>query len=130
MSTLTVDIVTPEKIVFTGQVDEVRAPGVNGEFGVLPEHALFLTLLRAGVVEVVTGGGRERFIVGRGFAEAGPDRLVILTDSCDAADAIDKEDAQRTLDKAEAVIADSQPDSEERYVAEQKAELARAMLEA
>lgn len=130
MATLQVDIVTPEKVVFSGPADEIAAPGVGGEFDVLPDHALFLSLLRAGIVTVRTKGATKRFVVGRGFAEAGPDRVVLLTDSCEAAEGVDKAAAQKMLEKADGVIADSAPDSEERLGAEQAAELARARLEA
>lgn len=127
---LNVDIVTPERVVFSGPANEVRAPGVHGEFGILPDHALFLSLLRAGVVTVSAAGGTQRFVVGRGFAEAGPDRLVVLTDSCEAADGIDKGAAKAALEQAEGVLADSQPGTEEHLRAEQAAELALARLEA
>jgi F-type H+-transporting ATPase subunit epsilon len=127
---LNVDIVTPEKIVYSGPADGVSAPGVLGEFDVLPEHALFLSLLRAGTVTVRSKGAAKRFVVGRGFAEAGPQRVVVLVDSCEAADSVDKAAAQALLQRAEAVILDSAPDTEERLAAERDVELARARLEA
>lgn len=127
---LNVDIVTPEKIVYSGPADEVSAPGVLGEFDVLPEHALFLSLLRAGTVTVRSKGSSKRFVVGRGFAEAGPQRVVVLVDSCEVAESVDKAAAQAQLQRAEAVILDSAPDTEERLAAERDVELARARLEA
>lgn len=127
---LNVDIVTPEKIVYSGPADEVSAPGVLGEFDVLPDHALFLSLLRAGTVTVRSKGSAKRFVVGRGFAEAGPQRVVVLVDSCEPVEAVDKAAAQVLLQKAEAVLLDSAPDSEERLTAERNVELARARLDA
>lgn len=129
MSGLHVDIVTPEKIVFSGSADEIRVPGVNGEFGVLPDHALFLSLLRGGIL-TLTGPQSKRFVIGRGFAEAGPDRVVVLTDSCEAAEGVDKAAAAKLLADTDRVLADSAADSDERLVAERDAELARARLEA
>ncbi|MCB9664767.1 MAG: ATP synthase F1 subunit epsilon [Alphaproteobacteria bacterium] len=130
MATLTVDIVTPERVAFSGPADEVVAPGVGGEFGVLPAHALFLALLTPGVVTVKGAGGPKRFVVGPGFAEAGPDRIVVLTDSCEVAGTVDKATAERDLAEAQAVLATAAAGSEERLVAEQRAALARARLEA
>lgn len=129
MSGLHVDIVTPEKIVFSGSADEIRVPGVNGEFGVLPDHALFLSLLRGGIL-TVTGPQNRRFIIGRGFAEAGADRVVVLTDSCESTEGVDKTAAAALLAESDRVLADSAAESDERLVAERNAELARARLEA
>ncbi len=129
MSGLHVDIVTPEKIVFSGSADEIRVPGVNGEFGVLPDHALFLSLLKGGIL-TITGPQSKRFIIGRGFAEAGADRVVVLTDSCESTDGVDKTAAAALLADADRVLADSAAESDERLVAERNAELARARLEA
>jgi F-type H+-transporting ATPase subunit epsilon len=125
---LQIDIVTPERVVFSGQADVVSAPGWLGEFSVLPDHALFLSLLRAGVVSVTTGQGTKRFVVGRGFAEVGPDRVVLLTDLAEPADKADRAGAQKLLESAERVMADSEPGTAEREAAERDAELAQARL--
>lgn len=129
MADLTVDIVTPERTVFSGAALEVRAPGASGEFGVLPDHTQFLALLKAGVVTVKTSGGEQRFAVGRGFAEAGPDRVVLLTDSCEAAASVDKDAAAKLLEVSLAAVTDSEPGTEKRLEAEQNAELAQARLD-
>lgn len=83
MSALHVEIVTPRKIAWKGEAQDVQAPGELGEFGVLPRHIPFLTVLAPGVVKVKTDAGLKRFQVGAGFAEAGPDRVVILADTCE-----------------------------------------------
>lgn len=129
MADLTVDIVTPERVLFSGSAQEVRAPGWQGEFGVLPGHVPFLVLLRGGVTTVATSSGVKRFITGRGFVEAGPDRVTILTDSADRGENIDRAAAQRAIAEAERVLADTAAESEERLKAEQAIELARARLE-
>jgi F-type H+-transporting ATPase subunit epsilon len=129
MSDLVVDVVTPERVVFSGPAHEARVPGVAGEFGVLPGHANFLSLLRAGVATLVTPDGTKRFVIGRGFAEAGPERLVILTDLYDSGEGIDRAKAQKELDEAQLAMAATAADSEERLQAEQAAELARARLD-
>src|SRR5579862_9755502 len=74
------EIVTPRGRALTASVDEVTAPSVNGEFGVLPGHLPLLAALRTGIVSYRQGSETTRVAVGAGFAEAGPDKLVILTD--------------------------------------------------
>jgi F-type H+-transporting ATPase subunit epsilon len=73
------EIVTPRGRALTASVDEVTAPSVEGEFGVLPGHLPLLAALRTGIVSYRQGGDAKRCAVGAGFAEAGPDKLVILT---------------------------------------------------
>ena len=74
------EIVTPRGRALAASVDEVTAPSVNGEFGVLPGHLPLLAALRTGIVSYRQGAETIRVAVGVGFAEAGPDKLVILTD--------------------------------------------------
>jgi len=74
------EIVTPRGRALATVVDEVTAPSVNGEFGVLPGHLPLLAALRTGIVTYRVGSESTRVAVGPGFAEAGPDKLVILTD--------------------------------------------------
>jgi F-type H+-transporting ATPase subunit epsilon len=78
-----VQIVTPRGIAFTGDVLDVQAPGELGEFGVLPGHIPFLTTLRPGTLALRNSDGVKKFAIGAGFAEAGPDRVVVLTESCE-----------------------------------------------
>ena len=74
------EIVTPRGRALLAEVDEVTAPSVDGEFGVLPGHLPVLAALRTGIVTYRQGAESTRCAVGPGFAEAGPDKLVILTD--------------------------------------------------
>ncbi len=74
------EIVTPRGRALSAMVDEVTAPSVAGEFGVLPGHLPLLAALRTGIVTYRQGAETKRCAVGGGFAEAGPDRLVMLTD--------------------------------------------------
>lgn len=74
------EVVTPRGRALSVSVDEVTAPSVEGEFGVLPGHLPLLAALRTGIVTYRQGTETTRVAVGRGFAEAGPDKLVILTD--------------------------------------------------
>jgi F-type H+-transporting ATPase subunit epsilon len=74
------EVVTPRGRALAISVDEVTAPSVEGEFGVLPGHLPLLAALRAGIVTYRQGTETTRCAVGPGLAEAGPDKLVILTD--------------------------------------------------
>lgn len=74
------EVVTPRGRALSVSVDEVTAPSVEGEFGVLPGHLPLLAALRTGIVTYRQGSETTRCAVGPGFAEAGPDKLVILTD--------------------------------------------------
>ena len=77
---LNFSLVAPEREVFHGLVDQVDAPGVEGDFGVLPQHAPFMTALREGVVTVIDGASRRQFEVHGGFADVTPEGLTILAE--------------------------------------------------
>jgi len=77
---LNFSLVAPEREVFAGLVDQVDAPGVEGDFGVLAGHAPFMTALREGVVTVIDGGKTRRFDVMGGFADVTPNGLTILAE--------------------------------------------------
>lgn len=74
-------LVSPERELFSGQVDQVDAPGSEGDFGVLANHAPFMTTLREGRVVVHDGGSRRAFDVRGGFADVTPQGLTILAES-------------------------------------------------
>lgn len=127
---LQVDLVTPEASVFSGSASEVVLPAWEGEMGIYPDHDALLTLLRAGTCQVTTAQGAQRYVVGRGFAEIGPDRVTILTDSCVALSAVDKAKAGADLAAAEAALAEAEFDTEKYRQAQIAIEHARARLEA
>jgi F-type H+-transporting ATPase subunit epsilon len=80
MEKIELEIVTPRGLALTATVDEVTAPSVDGEFGVLPGHLPLLVALRTGIVTYRKGADSSRVAVGPGFAEAGPEKVVLLTD--------------------------------------------------
>ena len=80
-TTISLEVVTPTGPVVKVSVDQVEAPSVHGEFGVLPGHLPLLAALEAGVVRYRTAGKLVALAVGPGFAEAGTDRVTVLTDS-------------------------------------------------
>ena len=122
------DIVTPERQVFSGSATEVRVPGWEGEFGVLPDHASFLSLAKAGVLSVIDPAGETRYVIGRGFAEAGPTRVVVLTEVCESADQVDKSAAGMSKAEAERELESLDPLSDAYAQCLARIELAAARL--
>ncbi len=98
---LQLEIVTPHGSVFSGEADEVTAPGSEGEFGVLPGHAPYITTLRAGLLTCKSGSETMHFFVSWGYAEVGPEKVSILADSAERAEEIDIERAQEARRRAE-----------------------------
>ena len=124
-----VEIVTPEQLAWSGQAREVRLPGWNGEFGVLEQHEYFLTLLRGGTATVVTDTGAvTRFIIGRGFAEATPNKVTVLTDSVIAEADLDKTKAAAKYSEIERRLGTLSGYDAEWDVAEEQLEIALASL--
>ncbi|WP_315723627.1 MULTISPECIES: F0F1 ATP synthase subunit epsilon [unclassified Bradyrhizobium] len=80
MATFHFDLVSPEKIAFSGEVDQVDVPGQEGDFGVLAGHAPFVATLRPGILTVTTGGSQQKIIVLGGLAEISDKGLTILAD--------------------------------------------------
>jgi len=101
MEKLKLDIVTPDGLVFSGEVDEVIAAGSEGEFGVLPGHAPFLTTLKIGMVVARKGSEVMYFFINSGYAEVGADKVVVLADSAERAEGIDVERAKAAMKRAE-----------------------------
>src|SRR5450830_1028375 len=91
--TLHLEIVTPERRTFEGDVDEVIVPGSEGEMGILPHHAPLISLLGQGVLRVKRSGQEEEFAIFGGFIQVRPDRVVVLAETADMASEIDLEPA-------------------------------------
>lgn len=96
------EIVTPKGRALSAEVDEVTAPSVNGEFGVMPGHIPLLAALRTGIVTYRTGSDTKSCAVGAGTAEAGPDKLLLLVDAFVEKDAIDPVLVHKDLAEAQA----------------------------
>lgn len=76
------ELITPEKTFFSGDIAMVQVPGTLGDFGVLPGHAPFISTLREGVVTIeLAGGGTKSVSVTGGIAEVTPERCIVLADS-------------------------------------------------
>lgn len=111
------DIITQERIVFSGEVDSVNLPGVDGRMGILPHHSPLLTMLDFGEVTVRVGGREEYFAIGGGFLEVQPDHVTILADSAEQADEIDLDRAERARQRAEEVMRTGIKDDPDRTAA-------------
>ncbi|MEE8328513.1 MAG: F0F1 ATP synthase subunit epsilon [Thermodesulfovibrionia bacterium] len=98
---LKLEIVTPHGLVYSDEVDEVIAPGSEGEFGVLPQHIPFLTTLKIGMLTYKKGNERGHFFVNWGYAEVGPEKVLILADSAEKSEDIDIERAIAAKKRAE-----------------------------
>jgi F-type H+-transporting ATPase subunit epsilon len=99
--TIRLDIVTPERVLFSEAADMVTAPGTLGEFGVLPGHAAFATTLEIGEVSIKKESQILFGAISGGFAEVGGDKITILADAAEMAREIDVERAQAAKARAE-----------------------------
>lgn len=101
MSKIKLDIVTVEKLVFSQDVDGVIAPGVEGELGILPQHAPLVTMLQPGVVIIKADGEETEMAVSGGYMEVRPEYIIILADSAERAEEIDIARAEAARARAE-----------------------------
>ena len=101
---LLLDIVTPERLAYSGEVDSVQLPGSEGELGVLPHHAPLIATLGAGELRIRKGGTEETFAVFGGFLQVLPDKVVVMAESADLAAGIDLERAQEARREAERAL--------------------------
>jgi F-type H+-transporting ATPase subunit epsilon len=98
---LHLDIVTPEKKVFSAPVDNVYLPGEDGEIGVLPMHAGLVTALRAGELRYLHHGQVVTLAIGSGFAEITQEKVVVLTDMALGEAEIDERSAEEAIQRAQ-----------------------------
>jgi F-type H+-transporting ATPase subunit epsilon len=98
---LMLEIVTPEKMAFSGKIEEVTIPGTEGEFGVLRGHEAFLSSVDIGELSFIKEGKRTHYAVNTGYAEVTSGKVTILIETAERADHIDKERALKAKDNAE-----------------------------
>ncbi len=104
------ELATPARQLLSTDVDEVVAPGSEGYFGVLPGHAPFLTTLGAGEVSYRHGGEEGHVAVIGGFAEVQGDRVIILAESAERPEEIDRDRAERARQRAEQRLSGRNPE--------------------
>ena len=101
MSSIRLDIVTAERVVFSEDVDVVVAPGVEGQLGILPHHAPLMTTLQVGELRVRKGGEEFSLAISGGFLEVRPDRVIVLADTAERAEEIVVARAEEAKRRAE-----------------------------
>jgi F-type H+-transporting ATPase subunit epsilon len=106
MATFHFDLVSPEKLLFSGEVNQVDVPGSEGDFGVLAGHAPLVTTLRPGILVIYGERDALRIVVGGGFAEVGPAGLTVLADTAVPVDEFDVAQLAGVIKDTEEDIAD------------------------
>lgn len=102
----TLEIVTPQRIVFTGDVESVTCPGAEGRFQVLHNHAPFLSALVVGELDVLRAGGEHlRFAIGGGVSQVLQNAMTVLADTAERSDEIDVSRAAAARSRAEQRLA-------------------------
>jgi F-type H+-transporting ATPase subunit epsilon len=124
--TLLLEIVTPEKLAYRDQVDEVLVPGTDGQLGILPHHTPLITTLGVGELRIRKGNAEEYFAIVGGFLQVRPDKVVVMAETADVASEIDLERAQQARKDAEAALSSAYVEAAD--VAAARAALDRALV--
>ncbi|MEN0075091.1 MAG: F0F1 ATP synthase subunit epsilon [Paracraurococcus sp.] len=133
MATFLLELVSPERLLLSRQVEMATIPAAEGEMGVLPGHAPMIVTLRGGVIRVRENGAEtERLFVAGGFAEVSPERVTVLADEATPLANLSRAEAERRIAEAEAALREvTASDTETRRDAALERVLsARAMLDA
>jgi F-type H+-transporting ATPase subunit epsilon len=101
---LLLEIVTPERLAYSGEVDSVQLPGSEGELGVLPHHAPLVSTLGVGELRIRKGTSEESFAIIGGFLQVRPDKVVVMAETADLAAEIDLEKAVEARREAERAL--------------------------
>jgi F-type H+-transporting ATPase subunit epsilon len=112
MAALHFEFVSPERVLFSGDVDQVDLPGSEGDMGILPLHAPLVTTLRPGIVTIFHGGKREPVVVVGGLAEMSPAGLTILADRAVPRENFDMAMLASEIKDTEEDVADTQDDAQ------------------
>ncbi|HTS40609.1 MAG TPA: F0F1 ATP synthase subunit epsilon [Xanthobacteraceae bacterium] len=106
MATFHFELASPERLVFSGEVEHVVVPGSEGELGVLAQHAPLVASLRPGILKIL-GASEQRFVVRGGFAEVNPDGLTVLADFAAPIDQVDRAMLASQIKDLEEDVADA-----------------------
>jgi F-type H+-transporting ATPase subunit epsilon len=125
-NTLKLEIITPDAVVYSADVEMVTLPGIEGQLGILPQHIRLMTQMVPGEMIVRKSGHDDLFAVGGGLIEITGERVSILTDMAIAADKIDEAKVEEARQRAEARLREKISDEE---VASVNAALARSLAQ-
>ena len=109
--TLQFSLVSPERELFSGEVDQVDLPGTEGDLGVMPNHSPLMAAIRTGIITVTENGAETKFFVQGGFADVTPSGLMVLAEQAVALDALDKADVEAQIASVEAKLANLSGDA-------------------
>jgi F-type H+-transporting ATPase subunit epsilon len=101
---LHLEIVTPERLAYSDEVDMVLVPGIEGELGILPHHTPLVSLLGMGELKIRKGGQEEVFAIAGGFLQVRPDKVVVMAETADLAADIDLEKAEEARREAQRAL--------------------------
>jgi len=102
------DLVSPEKLAFSGDVDQVDVPGAEGDFGVLAGHAPVVAAVRPGILTIITGGSKQKIIVLGGLAEVSEKGLTVLADVATSIDELDKAKFVATINEMQEKLSEKE----------------------
>lgn len=125
MGTLQLEVVTPDKTVVSAQVEMAVCPGVEGEFGVLPQHVSLLSALKVGALRYRVDGKDQYVFISGGFADVNDNVLSVLAESAEQAADIDAARAQAARERAEKRLAEKNEEIDQRRA---EAALQRALF--
>ena len=111
MATFPFELVSPQRLVFSGEVEQVDVPGAEGDFGVLAGHAPLVSTLKPGILTVRESGGAKRLFVQNGFAEVNAKGLTVLAETAVAVDDIDREGYSAAIKEAEEKVAEAKDEA-------------------
>ena len=110
---MNLEIITAERSVYSGEVDMVIAPGLDGQLGILPKHAPLMTVLKPGELTVKKSGEDDMYVaVSGGFMEVIGNRVSVLADACERSDEIDEARAELAMQRAQERLAQHGSDME------------------
>jgi F-type H+-transporting ATPase subunit epsilon len=108
MATFHFDLVSPERLAFSGEVDQVDIPGLEGDFGVLAGHAPVIAAMRPGILTVITGNTKQKIIVTGGLAEVSARGLTVLADVATSLEDLDRAEFADAINDMQTKLAEKE----------------------
>lgn len=115
------EVVSQDRLVYSGNADIVILPGADGEMGILPNHSPLLTVLKFGIVKVRSKSEEQVFTVSGGIAEVQPDQVTILADAAENVEEIDIQRAEKAKQRAEEILQKGPPPDSDEFLSIQSA---------